>query len=216
MKPLIIARQGSKGIPNKNSRTLSGRPLLRYTVDWALEEGLKCGDIYLYTDCETLSKQGRILNLNTSFKRNKDVSSDKTTSWDTIKSLLTKEEFKDVDDDYCILMQLTVPFRQKGLINAVRLAIEEQGADSGFTCFEVPHMYAAEVQFEEKEDKSAVSYGQSTIRVGKHTRRQDIKTKYIRNGSLYFFNISKALEENTIYPGKCVLMKEEIYEHYVN
>ena len=36
---LILARAGSKRVPNKNVRLLNGRPLIAYTVDAAIASG---------------------------------------------------------------------------------------------------------------------------------------------------------------------------------
>ena len=36
----ICARSGSKGVPNKNIKILSGKPLLAYTINYAKDSGL--------------------------------------------------------------------------------------------------------------------------------------------------------------------------------
>lgn len=52
---LIPARAGSKGLPGKNIRNLSGKPLYRHSVDAALAAGIS--RIFISTDIPEISKQ---------------------------------------------------------------------------------------------------------------------------------------------------------------
>ena len=73
---MIPARSGSKRIKKKNTRLLSGKPLISYVIETAKKTGLP---IYMNSDCETIlsyaEKMGCI-----AYKRNKSLTNDKSTN----------------------------------------------------------------------------------------------------------------------------------------
>jgi CMP-N-acetylneuraminic acid synthetase len=52
---LIVARSGSKGVVGKNMKLLSGKPLLEYTIDSALE-AKELTDVVLSTDSQAYAE----------------------------------------------------------------------------------------------------------------------------------------------------------------
>ena len=51
---IIPARSGSKGIPNKNTKLLGGRPLLTYSIEAWKESGIG-GRLIVSTDSEEIA-----------------------------------------------------------------------------------------------------------------------------------------------------------------
>jgi CMP-N-acetylneuraminic acid synthetase len=52
---VILARAGSKRLPNKNTKLLNGKPLIEYTIDAALESGV-IDTLVVSTDCDDIEK----------------------------------------------------------------------------------------------------------------------------------------------------------------
>ena len=70
---IILARGGSKGLPNKNILEFSGKPLLAWTIDHCIKAGVT--DVFVSSDCD------EILNVASNYGANKikrptDLSSD--------------------------------------------------------------------------------------------------------------------------------------------
>ena len=51
----ICMRGGSKGVPNKNLKDLSGKPLMAYTIEQALESQL-FENVVISTDSEKIAE----------------------------------------------------------------------------------------------------------------------------------------------------------------
>ena len=47
---IIPARKGSKGIPNKNTKLLNGKPLINYTLDYASKVSTGLDKVCITTD----------------------------------------------------------------------------------------------------------------------------------------------------------------------
>ena len=88
MKYLIIipARGGSKGIPKKNIFLLKGMPLIKYTIDTALQVIADNDDMHaiVSTDDDEIKKIALNLGINVPFLRPKDLSEDHSSSSDYI------------------------------------------------------------------------------------------------------------------------------------
>ena len=44
---IILARGGSKGVPNKNKRDFCGKPLISWTIEQCIESGIDKNDIFV-------------------------------------------------------------------------------------------------------------------------------------------------------------------------
>ena len=85
---LICCRGGSKGIPNKNIKKFSGKPLL----SWIIKEAKKSkifDDIVLSTDSKNISKIGRFYGASVPGLRPKKLSTDNSDVFDTHKYIFS-------------------------------------------------------------------------------------------------------------------------------
>ena len=109
----ICARSGSKGVPNKNIKVLSGKPLLAYTIDFAQNSGL-FDFIVVSTDSEDIRDLSCRLGASSWFLRPKDLSLDSTPKIPVIRHALEesekklKKEFKTIVD-----LDVTSPLRNQ-------------------------------------------------------------------------------------------------------
>ena len=66
---IILARGGSKGIPNKNIIPINGKPLISYTIKQCLEAGIK--SIYTSSDSKDILEIARSYNSDTILRPDK-------------------------------------------------------------------------------------------------------------------------------------------------
>ena len=117
---IIPVRSGSKGVRNKNTRSILGKPLFQYTVDFALRAGAK--KIYISTDIEEILNsypEEKVIVT----KRDKNLCNDDTMMSDVLLNFLTGTEgMKIKDNQTIVLLQATSPLRQKqDLFKALKL-----------------------------------------------------------------------------------------------
>ncbi len=114
-KTLIIipARKGSKGVTDKNIRELKGKPLIKYTIDFAIENKKKEDIVCLSTNDNRiieLYNQEKELDI---LKRPEQLSRDNSEMSEVIKHTLDYYESKQLLFHYILLLQPTSPLRNK-------------------------------------------------------------------------------------------------------
>lgn len=102
---ILLARGGSKGLPNKNLQTLQGTPLVRRTAETAKNSGI-FSEIIVSSDSAEILQSVSDLGISI-HKRSIEKSSDSATSED---SLLEVVHECSVETKFCSLMQCTTPF----------------------------------------------------------------------------------------------------------
>lgn len=105
---IITARSGSKGLPDKNMLMVSGKPLLAYSIETALESQLfDC--IVLTTDSEEYIDL--LSHYPICFHRRPDhLATDRSSSFDAIENVLAQSAYSGFD--YFVLFQPTCPLRK--------------------------------------------------------------------------------------------------------
>ena len=86
---LIPARQGSKSIPDKNIRSLNGKPLLAYSIEHALSSEL-IDRVIVSTDSENYADISRSFGAEVPFLRTPELSDDFTGTDAVILDALTR------------------------------------------------------------------------------------------------------------------------------
>lgn len=84
---IITARSGSKGLPDKNIRTLSGKPLMYYSIKAAAESKL-FDTIMVSTDSQKYANIARQFGADVPFLRSEFTSGDNANSWDVVTEVL--------------------------------------------------------------------------------------------------------------------------------
>jgi CMP-N,N'-diacetyllegionaminic acid synthase len=104
---VIPARAGSRGVKNKNTRLLNGKPLLDYTCELALSLG---SDVYLTTDIEDYMPPKGIKLI----KRPKYLCDSISLAWDTwLHAVSTAETVANRLWKYHVYLEPTSPLRIK-------------------------------------------------------------------------------------------------------
>lgn len=134
---VIPARGGSKRLPKKNIADLGGKPLLKWTIDTALEANV-FDHIYVSTEDEEIG----FVAGDHWWHRPPDLAQDDTPSWPILLDIVER-----VQADVFVLLQPTSPFRAahdiSGALNMLLLSrgdsvisVTQGPAD---LCFQVGH-----------------------------------------------------------------------------
>jgi CMP-N-acetylneuraminic acid synthetase len=113
---LIIARGGSKDLPNKNLLNLRGKPLIAWPIIYALNsEGIT--DVVVSTDSHEIAETAQNYGAKVPFIRPPELAGDLATTESVLThGLMYMEEQTGSEYDYCIFLTATDIFRPAGLI----------------------------------------------------------------------------------------------------
>lgn len=195
---IIPARGGSKGIPGKNIRMLGGKPLIHYAVRAARESKL-VDRIILTTDSSEIAEVGRSLDVEVPFLRPAHLAQDDTPMFPVIDHAVHFVEEQGWQPDIILLLQPTAPLRQPEHIQAAVKLLTESKCDSVVSVVEVPQHYAPDfvLKLEEGKLKPFLEGGE------KVTRRQDTRSAFSRDGTIYAFWRDVFIYKRSIYGDNC-------------
>jgi len=153
------ARGGSKGIPKKNIKVISGKPLIAWTIEAAKEA--KVIDRYMVsTEDEEITEISREYGADV-VERPPELATDEATTLSVLQHLV-----ENIPCDIVVLLQATSPIRRPGLIDECIKEFKDNDYDSlatGFIC-------------------DYIEYGKNQL------RRQDIKGFFYDDGNVYVIN----------------------------
>ncbi len=175
---IILARGGSKGLPNKNILNFCGKPLIAWTINNCLDAGIR--SVWVSSDSDEILQIASEYGAK-KIKRPDNISGDFASSESAWLHAINIIELKlDQEIDWVIAPQVTSPIRDaKDIMNGISIA--KQGEfDSIFSCSPVEDLF-----FWESDKKGVLNSINYDWRNRK--RRQDINNKYIENGSFYVF-----------------------------
>jgi YrbI family 3-deoxy-D-manno-octulosonate 8-phosphate phosphatase len=197
---IIPARGGSKGIKNKNTIEVGGKPLVAWTIEQALNSS-KVEEVYVSTNDDKIAAVSESYGAKI-IKRPKEISNDTSSSEEAIINTLNQiEENEKYIPTLVVFLQATSPLRLKNDIdNAIDYFINS-GSDSLFSgsVFE-------DFLFWKKngDDWDSVNYDYKN-----RGMRQDRPPQFAENGSIYIFTpelirkYKNRLGENfTLFPMK--------------
>lgn len=127
---LIPARSGSKRIPNKNIKLLSGHPLIAYSIVSALESKV-FDKVVVSTDSEDIAKISEYYGAEVPFIRPNEISADTSPDIDFVEHALNSLNNTNQTYECFSILRPTSPFRKAETIKrAWTQFINEQGVDS--------------------------------------------------------------------------------------
>lgn len=185
---LIPARAGSKGLPNKNVKLLNNKPLIAYSIEFALANCKTGDELCVSTDDESVIEISEKLGVKIPFKRPQNLSSDTASTYDVIIHALSHYSKKGLTFDAVILLQPTSPFRN---VEDFQNVIDNFDSDADMVVTvkeakENPYF----TLFEESEEGLLVK-----CKTGNFERRQDCPNIYAFNGSIYMIRVSSIISK---------------------
>lgn len=195
---IIPARGGSKGIPGKNIRMLGGKPLIYYAARAARESGL-VDRLILTTDSTQIAEVGKELGIEVPFIRPAHLAQDDTPMFPVIDHAVQFVENEGWQPDIILLLQPTAPLRKPEHLQAAVKILTEEKCDAVASVVEVPQHYAPDfvLKLEEGRLKPFLDGAE------KVTRRQDTRTAFSRDGTIYAFWRDVFIHKRSIYGDDC-------------
>lgn len=195
IKTVILARGGSKGIPNKNIVGINGKPLLRYTIDAAKKSNAK--DVWVSTDCPRIMMVA-IQNKANVLMRPSSISGDKCKSEEALLHFAKTIKF-----DTLVFIQPTSPLILPEDINKGLDMIKSGLYDSVFSAHK--EHWIPRWTMEVKPDGWDVA---------SRPMRQDREEKWIENGAVYI-TTRKQLEESKLrYGGNIGILEMPMHRSF--
>jgi CMP-N-acetylneuraminic acid synthetase len=197
---VVPARGGSKGVPGKNVRLLSGKPLLQYTAEAARGSRL-LSRVVLSTENEEIARIGLECGLEVPFLRPPQWAADDTPMLPVVQHAVSWMEDQGEFFDAVCLLQPTNPFRRSEDIDACIRLLEISGADAVVTVLPVPEEHNPHwVYFADESGLLRLSTGEAAP----ITRRQELPPAYHREGSVYVTRRDVLMKENSFYGRRLV------------
>lgn len=206
IQAIILARGGSKGIPNKNIIEFCGKPLIYWTIK-QLQNSKFNFDIWVSSDCSHILEISKSYGAST-IKRPKEISDDFSTSESAWLHAVKNIESKGVEFETIIAPQLTSPLRFSTDFDLAIEKFKKHKYDSLFTCCEMDNLFI----WHNKENNIDGKYFSHLERP---SRRQDSSQDYIENGSFYLFTKNSIVTNQSrhgLKRGKYIMPLWQIFE----
>ena len=206
-KIIIPARGNSKRLPGKNMKVLGDKPLIQYSIDFALNN-FSADSIWVNSDDQHIIEFAKQKGIRT-LLRPDDLATDYTSTIDVLKFQVNYFKEQNIACDAIILLQPTNPFREDNLLKE---AIDE---------------------FQESKRNSLATFSISEKKLGKiegglfkptnytpGQRSQDLEKSYFENGLLYITKCDNILEGKVItddvYPLICDNLESTVDIDYLD
>jgi CMP-N,N'-diacetyllegionaminic acid synthase len=204
---IVPARGGSKGIPRKNLVNLCGKPLILWSVEFALK--LKeCGVIakaILSTDDAEIKSLSEASGIDAPFVRPTNLATDQSPSVGYVIHALEFLQSKGENYDAVLILQPTSPRRNLVEVIEAVCRFEASTANSMISCYEEIYINAS-VSYTlcKKTDGPYLIPNSGTHNRG--LRRQDRESTFIRNGAIYLTRTAFVLSEKKLICDRPMLL----------
>ena len=190
---VIPARGGSKGIPGKNICEISGKPLIAYSIEAALQATL-VDRVVVSTDDQAIADVSIQYGAEV-IQRPADISGDLASSESALLHVLDQEE--NCLPDLLVFLQCTSPLTLPSDIDGTITALLENEADSAFAA--APFHYYVWSQ--------GVDGDMIGINHDKKNRlmRQQRQDQFIETGAVYVMRVPGFIEKKHRFFGKTVM-----------
>lgn len=193
---VIPARGGSKRLPGKNTKQFFGKPLIAWTIEFALSVSF-FDEIQVSTDCPQIASVCASYGVEVTRLRPAELATDEATSVDVVLDMLDWRRSSGAEFDAVALLQPTTPVRFMQRWYAAQNLLTSGDCEGVIGVSPaVTHPYLA---FRGSEDGYLVPWVSNPDGL---TRSQDYPPAYAVNGSLYLVKADTLAEQKTFFPKK--------------
>lgn len=183
---IIPARGNSKGILDKNLKTVGGKSLIDRTI-YQAKQTKYIDEIVFDSDSDKLISEAKKSTSISLLKRPDELATDQASIIDVILNILQKYH----GYDYIVLLQVTSPLRiSSDIDNCIQQCIDEDVDSCVSVCKASKSPYW---MFDENNGLLKPLFGEKYFR----KRRQDLPDSYILNGAVYVAKIKNFIKERT-------------------
>lgn len=179
---VIPARAGSKGVKDKNIKKLNSKPLISYTLEYAIRNFEK-KNIFVSTNCNQVIEISKKMGLDIPFKRPEELSKDDSPIHETLIHVIEHFEQQGLNFSKLIMLQPTSPFRKELDVHLMCNQFKDKYDLMVSVVIAKSNPYFT--LFEDNDDQYLVKSKPSN-----YFRRQDCPIVYEFNGSIFIFKIA--------------------------
>lgn len=126
---IIPARGGSKRIPGKNIKDFSGKPIIAYSIEAALNSGI-FDEVMVSTDSVEIAEIAKNYGAKVPFFRSEEMSNDMAMTAPVLIEVLDEYEKRGISFDYLCCIYPTAPFINPDRLKTAMGMLIEKNADS--------------------------------------------------------------------------------------
>lgn len=181
---IILARGGSKRIPNKNIKNFHGKPIINYSIEAAKKSG--CFEqIIVSTDSKKIAEISKEAGAEVPFFRSKKNSSDEATTSQALLEVLRVLNYQ--YESFCCIYPTAPLIRFENLIKANGVLSSNDGIDGVIPVSKFS--YPVQRSLVKKDNLIKMKY-----KSWKDTRSQDLESYYHDAGQFYFLDTQRFLQ----------------------
>ena len=208
----IPARAGSKRVPGKNYSLIDSKPLISYSIDFAISAANDSDIIVVSTDCPNIIKIASSYETKIFIdKRRHDLAADSSKMIDVVIEFLARMDNLHPSDTF-ILLQPTTPFRDHTTLTSL--------FDKFYSCSDASSIFSVvDADFYHPSKVGSVnSFGYFEPLIPNTEDNVDNKHKkpyYVVSGSFYLSSVRNLLQyESFIGPNPLAVIEEN--RNFVN
>tara|TARA_Y100000994_G_scaffold246639_1_gene250347 strand:+ start:345 stop:983 length:639 start_codon:yes stop_codon:yes gene_type:complete len=180
---IILARGGSKGIPDKNIIDLNGRPLIYYSINAA--QNAEISEVWVSTDSKKIAMVAKQYGAKI-LDRPENLATDISSSEDALNHFS-----QNIDFDIMVFIQPTSPLLYSDDIVKGLDLIKQGNYDSIFSVYK-----------EHWIPRWDLNVKPINWSITNRPRRQDVDEKYVENGAFYITTKEQFLNSGIRYGGR--------------
>lgn len=193
---IITARGGSKRIPRKNIKLFLGQPIIKYSINAALEAN--CFDeVMVSTDDKEIAELVKESGAKVPFYRSEATSGDHATTADVIREVLLEYKKLGMEFEYFCCVYPTAPFVTAEKLKEAMKILTEIEADSVFPVTRFSYPIQRGLKIENGLVKMIWPENLSA-------RSQDLTPSYHDVGQFYFMKTESFWAQNKLFAEKSV------------
>lgn len=196
---IITARGGSKRIPRKNIKYFIGFPIIKYSIDAAINS--ECFDeVMVSTDDKEIIDIAKQYGASVPFIRSNQSSNDHAVLADVIEEVLSEYKKLGKEFDYFCCLLPTAPFITSEKLKKSFKMLKESGADSLVPV--VQFSFPIQRAFKIDNHNLKMFYPENM-----HVRSQDLEPAYHDSGQFYWMKTEEFLKQKKLFAEKTIPYK---------